>query len=156
VLFRYPVLVGHPVLPRHRMLAGLKVLAVVRLPDANALANPDRTGAKHAPQLSRTRQVDAFTGAQREVLVIAGGVTGSMTSVPPPRWITSVAGARPARLTAARRREPVVGIRPDGSLLRILPGRADALGEFRQVVSTSLADSRERHRVPGQVQRDLV
>jgi hypothetical protein len=59
----------------------LKRLAVVRmLTDADALADPDGTRAKHTSQFAGTRHVHSFAGAQREVLVVVGQVTGGVAN----------------------------------------------------------------------------
>jgi hypothetical protein len=67
-----------------------------------------------------------------------------------------VAGQGAGLRAGARTREAVVRVRPRGGLLRVEPGRADALGQLRKVITAALADGREWHRVPGQLKGDLV
>jgi hypothetical protein len=68
------------------------------------------------------------------------------------------AGIKASRLVAVavRSREPVVRVGPGCCLHGIRTGRADALGKLGQLVPTPLADCGKRHRVPGQIERDLV
>jgi hypothetical protein len=159
---QYPMLARHSVRTWHSVLRGDRrhVLAAWILADTEALAHPDSAGTKHAPQFAGARQVDAITRAQREVLVIAGKVADRLAaaaSVPAGRCrIRFRAGVQAGRIAATWCREPVIWIRPYGHLLGVLPRRADALGELRQLVPASLADSREGYRVPGQIQRDLI
>jgi hypothetical protein len=161
------VLARHPVLARHRVLAGCwqlarhKRLAVVRmLTDADALADPDGTRAKHTSQFAGTRHVHSFAGAQREVLVIVGQVADLVANAAMNlarrclSWHWT--GIKASRLVAAGRREPIVWVRPGCSLLGIITRRADALSELGELVPATLADGGKRHRVPGQVQCDLV
>jgi hypothetical protein len=67
-----------------------------------------------------------------------------------------VAGQEPGLRSAARAGETIVRIRPSGGLLRVEPGCAQALGQLRKLIATALADGRERDRVPGQPEGDLV
>jgi hypothetical protein len=113
-LARWPVLALHPVR--------------VRLPDANALANPDRIRAENTPEFAGAGQVDALPRPEREVLMIAGKVAVPATghaSVP------CRARNRARAVAVARSREPVVRIWPRGRLRRIVPRLADAVGELR-------------------------
>ncbi|HEY2312708.1 MAG TPA: hypothetical protein VGH96_03765 [Streptosporangiaceae bacterium] len=82
---------------------------------------------------------------------VADGLTAAASVPASGCRIGSGASIQPACLASAGSREPVVRIRPGSCLLRILPCRADAIRQLRQLVSTSLADSRERHRVSGQI-----
>jgi len=102
----------------------------------HALAEPQRAGPQHAAQLASARQVSPVAGAQREVLMVAGQAAAIRAS--------------------ATGGEPVVRVRPGGGLLRVEPGRGDPCGQLRQLVSAALAHGRERPRVPGQVERDLI
>jgi hypothetical protein len=143
VLARQPVLTGYPVLTRGHLLAGhwlmarLKRLAVVRMlaadADADALADPNGAGAKHASQLACTRHVHSFARAQREVFVVVAQVARSVTDAARDviRGCLSWpwAGVNAGRL-AVGRREPVVRVRPGRRLLRIIARRTDALGEL--------------------------
>jgi hypothetical protein len=119
------------VLLRHPRPIRPKTLAIARLlPDAHALADPDRAGAKHAPQLARTRQIDALTRAQREVLVVAGKIAIQRTGIAMAqarRRMRPRPGFRAGCLARVGSREPVVRIRPGCCLIRIVPGRANAL-----------------------------
>jgi hypothetical protein len=56
----------------------------------------------------------------------------------------------------SRRREPVVRVWPGSGLRRITASRADPLGQLSQLVAAPLPDGCEWHRVPGEVQRDLI
>jgi hypothetical protein len=139
----------------------LKRLAVVRmLTDADAFTDPDRTRAQHTSQFAGTRHVHSFTGAQREVLVVVGQVTGGVANTAMNLARRSLSrpwvGIKAGRLVAAGSREPVVRVGPGCSLLRIRTSGTDALGELGQLVSATLADGGKRHRVSGQIQRDLV
>ncbi len=132
-------------LPRHmlsryvaarHMLSGWPVPRLHARAGAHALAEPERAGPQHAAQLTGAGQVPPVPRPQREVLVVAGQV---------------------ARVRAAARGgEPVVRVRPGGSLLGIEAGGGDPLRQLGELVAAALADGRERHRVPGQVERDLV
>jgi hypothetical protein len=128
------------VLPRYvvgwRVLSPLGVALLRPRASANALAEPQRAGPQHAPELARAWQVCPVPGPQREVLMLA----------------RQVAGFR----TAARRREPVVRVGPRGSLLGIEAGGSYPPGQLGKLIAAALADGRERHRVPCQVERDLV
>jgi len=141
-------------LARHRGSAALAAAASLRVgADADALANPDRARPQHASQLARFRQVEPLMRPQCEVFVIAGEracrVTGSASVRPgEPMAATSV---EPRRVAWVRRRKPIIGIRPGGRLLRILPGCADARREVQQLVPATLADGSERDRIPGQL-----
>jgi hypothetical protein len=62
VLVRYPVPHGYPVLAENRAPARLKLLVGLRMvPDPDALADPDCTGAQDAPKLARSRHIEALT-----------------------------------------------------------------------------------------------
>jgi hypothetical protein len=63
-----------------------------------------------------------------------------------------IAGIR----AAARGREPVVRVRPGGRLPRIEAGGTDPGRQLGELIPAALAYGRERHRVPGQVERDLI
>ena len=159
----HPVLAGRRVLARHWLTARLRQLAVVRmLTDADALTNPDGTRAQHASQLAGTGHVHSFAGAQREVLMVAGQVAGGVTDTAvglAGRWLSLPrASIKASRLVAVavRSREPVVRVGPGCCLRGIRTRRADALGKLGQLVPATLADCGKRHRVPGQIQRDLV
>jgi hypothetical protein len=52
--------------------------------------------------------------------------------------------------------EPVVRIRPGGRLFRVEAGGADPGRQLGELISAALSYGRERHRVPGQVERDLI
>jgi hypothetical protein len=54
-----------------------------------------------------------------------------------------------------RAREPVVGIRPRGRLIRIEAGPADPVSEQHQLMAAALTYRSEMLGVPGQIQRDL-
>ncbi len=162
VLTRRPVLTRQPVLTGQWLIARLKRLAVVRMltdADADALADPDGAGAKHASQLAGTRHVHSFAGAEREVLVVvaqvAGGVTDTARDVIRRCLSWPCAGVKASHL-AVGSREPVVRVRPGGCLLRIIARRADPLGKLGQLIPATLPDCGKRHRVPGQIERDLV
>jgi len=169
VLAGYPVQAGHPVLARRRVLAGdclmarLRRLAVVRmLTDADALTDPDGARAEHTSQFAGTGHVHSFTGAQREVLMVAGQVAGGVTDTAvglAGRWLSLPrASIKASHLVAVavRSREPVVRVGPGCCLCGIRTRRADALGKLGQLVPATLADCGKRHRVPGQIKRDLV
>jgi hypothetical protein len=141
------VLAGHVLAERMRLgpvLAG-KVPGRHRLsgrpagwlqPSAHALAEPQRAGPKHAAQLAGARHVRPVPRPQREVLMVAGQVAGTRA--------------------AARGREPVVRVRPGLSLLRIEAGGTNPGRQLGELITAALAYGRERHRVPGQVERDLI
>jgi hypothetical protein len=130
----------HPVLARLDMVvtrvAG--VAAVAGRPGSRALAGPHGARTQYAPQLAVARQIGPVAGAQREVLRLAGKVAPGL-------------GGRHLR----RSGEPVIRIRPLGGLARIGPRPADPVSEQREQVPAALTHRCERHRVPGQVQRDL-
>ncbi len=133
-LDRCPLLDRHPRLDRrsvldrqHPMTAGRQALAAVHGPDADALADPDRARAKHAPQFARARQVNALTRAERKVLVIAGQVAIKMAQVAS----TASGGCIRGGTGVRAHREPVVRIWPGCGLVGILPRGADPLGELR-------------------------
>jgi len=102
--------------------------------------------------------------------VVAGKVTGRVPAVarlgavrthrPTGPWFMTAGQARAlARETGskqARAREPVVRIWPRLGLLGIRPRGADALGKLRELVTAALPDGREWHRVPGEIECDLV
>jgi hypothetical protein len=112
-------------------------------PGARAVADPDRAGAQHAPQLAGARQVGPVTRAEREVLGLAREIAAQMAG--PGRRARRVRGPG----------EAVVWIGPRGGLARIEPGVGELAGELRELVTAPLADGRKRDRVPGQAQRDL-
>jgi hypothetical protein len=157
---RHSVLAWHPVLARNCALARVCPLLDVRmLSDPDALADPDRAGPEHAPKLAGARRIEALAGAQREVLMIAGEVAGAVGGAA--RLLACQCRVLPCgpsmmEPTVIRRGEPVVRIRPRRGLLGIRARRADPLRELGQLVPATLADCGERHRVPGQIERDLV
>ena len=106
-------------LARQAMLARLRMLA-----SAGTLTQPNSTGPKHAPQLTRARQIRPVARAQRKILMVAGHRSGGMC------------------------REPVIWVRPFGGQRWIAACFADALRELGKLVAATLADRRERHRVP--------
>lgn len=130
-------------------------MARAALPHPRALAEPDGTRPQHAPQLARSWRIHAVARPQREVLVIAGHVTGRGPA-------SRVSGRTPARVFITARVddprgwEAVVRIRPRGRLRRVEPRRAHALGQPGQLVAAALPHGRERHRIPAQVQSDLI
>jgi hypothetical protein len=105
-------------------VASLRVSA-----NADTLADPDRAGPQHAPQLAGLRQVKPLMRPQSEVLVIprqgadAEASAVSMYAGPP---IANVS-LRRSRDAGVRHRKPVIWIRPDSRLRRILAGRANSL-----------------------------
>ena len=130
-----PVLAARTVLaPVGRVRRARRCLGAVTC--AHALAEPDSGGPQHAAQLADAGQVAALTGAEREVLVVT----------------RQAARLRPA----ARTREPVVRIRPGGSLLRVSTRCTHPFGQFGKLIPATLADGGKRHRVPGQPQRNLI
>ena len=135
VLSEY-VLSGHVLAGNVPSRHGLSRRPVRRLRSgAHALAEPQRARPKHAAQLTGARHVRPVPRPQREVLVVAGQ-----------------AGIR----AAARGGEPVVRIRPGRGLLRIEAGSTDPGRQLGELITAALAYGRERHRVPGQVERDLI
>jgi len=128
VLSRYWV--GWQVLSRWRV-ALLRARA-----SAHALAEPQGAGPQHAAEFAGTWQVSPVPGPQREVLMLAG----------------QVARSRPA----AGGREPVVRVRPRRSLLGIEASLSYPPSELGKLIAAALADGRERHRVPSQIERDLI
>jgi hypothetical protein len=128
------------VLPRHvpsrYVLSRWPVPRLRARASTHALAEPHRAGPQHAAQLAGARQVSPVAREQREVLMVAGQAA--------------------AIRAAATGGEPVVGVRPRGGLLGVEPGRGDPCSQLRQLVSAALANGRERPRVPGQVERDLI
>jgi hypothetical protein len=119
-----------------QMLSRWPVALLRARSDAHALAEPERTGPQHAAQLAGARHVSPIPRPQGEVLVVAGQV-GSVRA-------------------AARGRKPVVRVRPRRSLLGISASGSDPRSQLGKLITASLADGRERHRVPGQVERDLI
>jgi hypothetical protein len=113
-------------------------------PGAGAVPDPDRARAQDAAQLTAARQVRSVTGAEREVLGLAGQIAGRVR----PGWIQRGAGRR--------RGKPVVWVRPRRRLLGVVACPVDPVRQLRELVAAPLADRRERHRVPGQVQGDLI
>jgi hypothetical protein len=109
---------------------------------ADAIASPDGAGPQHAPQLAGAGQIGAFPGPQREVL-----------SFPRQEAVQTATGLPQIR---PRIGKPVVRVRPDGGLLRIDTRRGDPLRKRRQLMTAPLADGRERHRVPGEIERNLI
>ena len=103
---------------------------------AHALAEPQGAGPQHAAEFAGTWQVSPVPGPQREVLMLAG----------------QVARSRPA----AGGREPVVRVRPRRSLLGIEASLSYPPSELGKLIAAALADGRERHRVPSQIERDLI
>ena len=167
MLSRHPVLARYPELHRYPVLAGtwvrgrLKLLPIARrLPDPDAFADPERAGAKHAPKLASAWHIEALTGAQCEVFVIAGQVADAMTGAAGllacRGRVLACGGVTKTRPAVAGSREPVVRVRPGSGLLRIRASRTDALRKFGQLVPATLANCGERYRVPRQIQRDLV
>jgi hypothetical protein len=155
----------------HRGPTGLVPMACPSVrADADAFADPYRSGSQHAAQLAALWQVEPLMRPQREVLVIAGEhasvVSGAVSSHVDRPVVANIvrpgrgAGVRGRGLGCGRGRgrgrEPVVWIRPGGRLHRILPGGADPLREVRKLVAAALADGSERDRVPRQLQRYLV
>lgn len=147
------------------------------LPGADALAHPHRVRPQHAPQLARSWQVGTIPGAQSEILRLAGQEAvevadrgPALRTVSPGRCDLALAGRRITTLTrrtwpgigqlaASTRlgfRKAVVRVGPDGRLLRIDPRSGQALGELRELMAAPLTDRGERHRVPGEVQSDLI
>jgi hypothetical protein len=66
------------------------------------------------------------------------------------------AGASSFAVADARNREPVVGVGPGSGLRWIATGGNDPLCQLSQLVTAPLTDGRERDRVPGEAQCDLV
>jgi hypothetical protein len=128
------------VLSRHvmgwRVLSRWPVALLRARARAHALAEPQRTGPQQTPELARAWHVTPVPGPQREVLMIAGQVTGSRA--------------------AAGGGEPVVRVRPRRSLLGIEAGGSYPPGQLGKLIAAALPDGRERHRVPGQIERDLI
>jgi len=94
------------------------------VPGTHALALPFGAGPQQAPKLPGARQIRPVPRPQREVLVVAGQVTGLRAGT--------------------HHREPVVGVGPGCRLLRILAGDAEALRQLRELVAAPLADGGER------------
>lgn len=113
---------------------------------ADALAGPDGAGPQHAPQFAGAGQVGPIPGPQGEVL--------SLTRQEP--FQTAVDLAPAGRRNRARIGEPVVRVWPDGGLHRIGARGRNPLRERQQLVTAPLADGREGHRVPGEIESDLV
>jgi hypothetical protein len=103
-------------------MAGLRLS-----PDAGAVADPDRARPQDAAQLAAYRQVKPVMRVQRKVLVIPGEHARAV----PMRAAEPVAmtGVRYGGGAVAWGREPVIGIRPGGHLLRIVPRRIDPCRE---------------------------
>jgi hypothetical protein len=118
------------------VLSRWRVALLRARPGAHALAEPQRAGPQYAAELAGARHVSPVPRPQREVLVVAG----------------QVAGVR----AAARGGEPVVRVRPRGSLLGIEAGSSYPRGQLGKLIAAALADGRERHRIPGQVERNLI
>ena len=85
----------------------------------------------------------------RHIARCADGSALKAPRYPPPE---ASAGA----LADAGNREPVVGVWPGIRLRWIAASLTDPLGKLSQLVPAPLPDGRERHRVPGEAQRDLV
>jgi hypothetical protein len=128
------VLAGRGALTRPGTLARHVAGRARRRAGARALADPVGRRAQRAAQLAGAAQVAAVPRAQREDLPVAGLESGQ----------------------ARRAGEAVVGVRPCRGERRILTGGAHPVGELGQAVTAPLSDRRERRRVPGQLQRDLV
>jgi len=73
-------------------------------------------------------------------------VAGPRVRTRPGTWISAGTGIG----------ESVVRVRPGGGLLGIGASRSHPLGELSKLVAAALADGRERHGVPGKVERYLV
>ena len=129
-------LLARPVRPRLLARQPVRVGAAMR-PGAGAVADPDCTGAQHAPQLTGARQVGPVAGAEGEVLGLTRKITAERARQ------ASRAGRRGARRPAPRRRrtgEPVVRVGPRGDLLGIEPGVGDPAGQQRELVPAALPD----------------
>jgi hypothetical protein len=118
-----------------RVLSRWRVALLLARASAHALAEPQGTGPQHAAELAGTWQVCPVPGPQREVLMLAGQVAGR---------------------AAAGGREPVVRVRPRRSLLGIEASRSYPPSQLGKLIAAALADGRERHRVPSQIERDLI
>jgi hypothetical protein len=139
---------GGEVLSSRHMLAARPMLGRQAMPPGSrTVSHPHGTGPEHTPQLTAAGQVSTVTGTQREVLSLAG----QMTAV-------AVAESRPRPGHRVRRRagEPVIRVRPVLSLLRVGSGGIHPVRQLRELVTAALTDSGKRHRIPGQVQRDLI
>jgi hypothetical protein len=137
--------------PLTRPLAWRRALA-----DPGALAKPDRARAQDAAQLARSRRVHAVTRAEREVLVITRHVARRANGSAGQAAGHASAGASSFTGADAGNREPVVGVRPGGGLRWVATGLADPLGQLSKLITAPLTDGRERDRVPGEAQCDLV
>jgi hypothetical protein len=144
LLARHSMLTCADVMVAWPVLTASSSLSRAGRPGASAVPDPDRARAQHAPQLAAARQVGSVTGAEREVLGLAGQVPGRMQA----GWIQ--------RGTAGRRWEPVVWVRPRRRLLRVVTCPVEPVRQLRKLVAAPLADRRERYRVPGQAQGDLI
>jgi hypothetical protein len=122
------------------------------LADPCALAQPDRARPQHAAQLARSRQVHPVTGAQREVLVITGHAADRARATA----LQALGQASANALARTGDREPVVGVWPGSGLRWVAARRANPLGQLSQLVPAPLPDGCERHRVPGEAERDFV
>ncbi len=113
---------------------------------AGAFPRPDGAGPQDAPQLAGPGQIGSVPGPQREVL-----------GLPWKERVQASGALAPAiRKTWPRIGEPVIRVRPDAGLLRIDAGSGYPLGERRQLVAAALSDRGERHRVPREIESDLV
>jgi hypothetical protein len=134
-----PVPAGQPVLaarrpdPRPGALPRQQAGQPAR-PGAAALTDPVGAGAQRAAQFPGAAQVAAVPRPQGEVLRLT----------------------RPVVTAPRRGGEPVIGVGPELSLLRVMPGGPDALGELGQPVATALPHGGKRLGVPGQLQGDLI
>jgi hypothetical protein len=109
-----------------------------------AVPEPDRARAQHAPQLAAARQVRAIARPEREVLGLAGQVAGRMRA----GWVQRGPGGRG--------REAVVWIWPRRRLPRVSARTVEPVRQQGKLVAAALPDRRERNRVPGQGQGDLI
>jgi hypothetical protein len=133
-----PALLARRPLAGREVLAGLDVNAGSGVPGASALSHPDSGRPQYASQLAAARQVGPVAGAEREVFRLTGQA------------------ARAVLHRCLRRSgEAVVGIRPFGCLAGIRSRPGDPLSQQREQVPAALPHGRERHGIPGQVQRDL-
>lgn len=134
-----PVPAGQPVLapgrpdPRPGALPRQQASQPAR-PRAAALPDPVGGRPQRAAQFPAAGQVAAIPRPQAEVLRLTGPVVAA----------------------PGRGREPVIGVGPELSLLRVVPRGPDALGELGQPVAAALPYGAKRLGVPGQLQGDLI
>ncbi len=126
------------------------------LADPGAVTQPDGARPQDTAQLTRSRWVHPVTRAQRKVLVIASRVACSAHGTAPRALRPATANAPAGAVTDAGNGEPVVRVWPGSGLRRVVASRADPLGQLSQLVPAPLADGRERRRVSGEAQSDLV